>query len=213
MESFPRKDGRCKCHDFTKLPEVAHLLDVFDENKEFDEEKIASALIELNRLLPKLKVDLVKGDLILMMGVDRYRNSGVYIFDGQEIIILDREFDDYGNLPKMFRVINNNVPITYWQDIKHNSIIWVDIVDIRQQCLNNLVITEQDVRTTFDLNNKTYTIILVKDDDDDFDDDRETMMEILRDIDILLLFYDDCVTDKNYQFDECTVFINPDYIY
>lgn len=211
MEQFPRANGKCMCHDFTVFPEVSHLLPAFDEDEEFDEDKIAEALIELNKLLPKLSVKLVKGDLILMMGVDHYRNNGVYIFDGEEITILDREYDDYGHLPKLFTVINDDVPITYWEDIKHNCIVWFDHTAVRQQCLDNIIATEKDVRTTFESNDKTYTIIFVNDDDDDSERDQETMRVILQDSIILLLFYDDCITIKDYQRDEHTLFLNPEY--
>lgn len=65
-----------------------------------------------------------KGDCV-RLGGDDYRNSGVYIFDGEKFIELASKIDDYGYVPKCITFTELGVPCNYWNEaIDHNSIIW-----------------------------------------------------------------------------------------
>lgn len=87
----------------------------------------------------------MKGDILAL---DDYYKTGPYqevrvIFDGERLVPLNYNNNDL-LLPSIFRVIENNIPVNYW-DIKLNSclhnlkispLIWFDHTIVRQQCLN-----------------------------------------------------------------------------
>jgi hypothetical protein len=213
MVEFPRKGGKCMCHDMatTKNFPVA-LLGVFND-EEYDEEKITEGLIQLNQLLPTLNLNLVKGDLIMFMGLERYRNDGVYIFDGENIVELGMTYDEYGHLPSCCTVINDNVPIRYWDEIAHNCIVWFDQSEVKQQCANNVVINEEydDVRTTFNYHGQIYTLIYTANEKEDKAISIGKLKKILENNDLLLLFYKDCISIKGCPVNDYTLFIDPNY--
>ena len=65
------------------------------------------------------------GDLVEFKEYSGYRNDGIMIFDGEKIIDLDSEIDDYGALPQNFRVLTKNAdgtrfPLFYWHDYFRN---------------------------------------------------------------------------------------------
>lgn len=165
---YPRTTGHCHVHHIPK--NIA----------EFEPEELQKGLDYLRGS----NVDLVKGDLVVFDGVAGYRNDGIAIFDGSDIIELDTEPDDYGTLPKIFRVIENGVPINYWAQnpesneqngIAHNSIVWFDHKLVLQECLKNITYGPVDpckfaIYTKFTYQNIQYRIIYL----DGFDyDDRE----------------------------------------
>lgn len=130
------------------------------------------------------KVDLVKGDIIVYNSFAGYRNEGVEIFDGDHIIPLAYDLDEYGSLPKNFHVIEHNVPIKYWFmninnsdviGIDNNNIVWFDHSLVRDECIRNikyeLVTSKWTIYTTFIFNNTQYTIILADYIDDNKYDD------------------------------------------
>ena len=165
---FPRFGQHCFSHH---IPIEL----VNDVNDDFDDALLQpeSFQIALNYLRER-NADLRKGDLILFDSKIGYRNNGVAIFDGVNIVELYGEVDDYGSLPREFRVIEDNVPINYWKDIDeeddtkrgitHNNIVWFDHALVRDQCLKNLryCIIEGDkhgIMTTFVFNQVHYWII------------------------------------------------------
>lgn len=121
--------------------------------------------------LRETNTDLRRGDLIRYQEDAGYRNNGVAIFDGEKIVDLYTEIDDYGSLPEEFRVIEENVPIGYWRDVSdeqpgiaHNNIVWFDHRSVRDQALANIQLGKVEtgehlVFTTFIYNDKEYRII------------------------------------------------------
>lgn len=165
-KKFPRESGHCKCHVVSEFDntfdfEQFEQLYLEDDLENFDIE--AAKLLDI---LIKNNVDLVRGDLICRDLVT-YRNDDLYIFDGEKIIGLYMEVDDYGSLPKDFIVITNNVPPKYWdfiyegnnlvnRGIAHNSFIWLDVDnDIREQLIDNI---KNDGLERFSCYNPDYTI-------------------------------------------------------
>lgn len=112
MESYPRKTGHFSSFDVSNLKYIKDLkrkgveFEVF-ESDDADYEEIFAKTLKL--LGDK---NLAKGDLIFFCG-DGYKNDGIAIYDGEKIIQLDYEYDDYGCLPKYFTVITNGVPVDY----------------------------------------------------------------------------------------------------
>jgi len=160
---YPRASGHCYSHH---IP--ANVVTPEEETL-FTDEELQQAL----QYLHKIDADLVKGDLVIFDAVEGYRNTGVAIFDGINIIDLASELDDYGNLPQSFRVIEGGVPIRYWEfldetnegrGITHNRIVWFDHSKVLQQCLANIKFGLVDdkhsaIHTTFYYAGQQYNII------------------------------------------------------
>lgn len=82
---------------------------------------------------------LKRGDLIEDTDESDYRMDGVRIFDGRKIKDLEDIPDDYGTIPKNYKVISD-FPVSYWHDSYnklnkfesywHNSYVWFDPTEI-----------------------------------------------------------------------------------
>lgn len=163
LVNFPRKEEHCLSHHIPV--DVVKLSDDCMSSTEEREDAL--------KYLQEIKADLVKGDLILFDGSIGYRNDGVAIFDGENIVDLASDVDDYGALPSIFHVIENNVPINYWNDIdessqgrgiRHNTIVWFDHNTVRDQCIGNIKYDKIEdekwsIFTTFTVNDQQYRII------------------------------------------------------
>jgi len=86
--------------------------------------------------------DLRRGDIVIMTNIAGYRNDGLFIFDGTEVIHLAWEPDDYGTIPIQFKV-PEDFPITYWEDIiLHNAYVPFDFVKWSDQLQANFTSIE-----------------------------------------------------------------------
>jgi hypothetical protein len=57
---------------------------------------------------------------------DRYRNDGVFLYDGEKVTTLDSDIDQYGALPPSIQVTDTEFAPHYWQDVMHhNQIFWL----------------------------------------------------------------------------------------
>ncbi len=104
--------------------------------------------------------NLKRGDIVAFYSLeDAYRNDGKAIFDGQDIVDLYYEEDDYGSIPPTF-LVGDEFPIMHWKDnIDHNNIVWINPVGREDQLLDLSVIAGDTYHTTivqFPLG--TYTI-------------------------------------------------------
>ena len=89
-------------------------------------------------LLSEAKDQLISpqfGDLVILDQMHEYRNDGVVIYDCENVIDLDYEYDDYGHLPSKFRILEapHHFPLNYWHSrsdgkrrIAHNVCVWYD---------------------------------------------------------------------------------------
>lgn len=68
---------------------------------------------EKQRIISSLGNDLQRGDIIGFRNTIGYRNDGKSIFDGQDIISLYHELDDYGSVPPTFFVGDEFHPNTW----------------------------------------------------------------------------------------------------
>ena len=130
-------------------------------------------------------IDLRRGDLISTQSKHGYRNEGIAIYDGVNIVNLCYDFDDYGCVPQQFKVIQE-FPINYWKDdykildvtkrgIDHNSIVWFDHNIVKDQCINNVTYRiindgKYGAVTEFNYNNKVYYIVLDHDGEDGYEE-------------------------------------------
>lgn len=193
MRGFPRSSGHCAAIDALKFVKE------FNENSEED---VYTYVLDK---LHDLNYNLVRGDLICFDGLNSYRNDDVYIFDGCKIINLWDDIDDYGSLLREFTVINNGVPINYWENtendkgIDHNHIVWFDHKSVKKQCIDNIIEIDGNLFTTFKYNDEIYKIYSHR---FDFDDEstytKKEFIDILSKKDLLALkFLDEFEDDKN----------------
>lgn len=172
MRGFPRSNGHCVAIDVSKfIYEFDHLSDQNLQREQLLKESFDYVLDELY----KSNYNLIRGDLICFEGLNSYRNNGVHIFDGCKIVDLLYDIDDYGSLPEEFTVINNEVPIKYWEytddnrGIDHNNLVWFNHISVQQECINNITDIDDELFTTFKYNNKIYKIYAYR---TEFDDER-----------------------------------------
>ena len=146
-----------------------------DESFEDRDPDMRRAFGEGTMLLRMLNPPPRLGDLVRFTDISRYRNDGVAIWDGEKIIDLETEPDEYGTVPKMFRVIeptygkNGTVavfPPIYWHEpvrlgaqfkqgiIQHNDNVWFDHAKARNDLLQN-------IRYDTALGNGVYTLYSV----------------------------------------------------
>lgn len=152
------------------------------EDKGYAEFKPGYNEVALKYLIEK-GCKLKRGDLIRFQDAIGYRNEGVSIYNGKEIIELESHFDDYGHLPREFKAIDE-FPIGYfhcnfkddgesegggYEFITHNCIIWFDHKPYLTEILENLTIgkhpnikTERDILYTHFVhkNGRKYYIIV-----------------------------------------------------
>lgn len=154
---YPRLTNHCVSH---YIPQ-----NIVNSDIEEGEENKDIAL----KYLRSIGADLIKGDLVIFDAIEGYRNEGVTIFDGENIVELDFELDEYGALPNNFRVIEANVPVTYWshsdelRGIQHNNIVWFNPSLVKEQVISNVqygMVSDgrYGIYTTFMYNNIPYRI-------------------------------------------------------
>lgn len=93
----------------------------------------------INTITPYVKTldDLRRGDIIVLANIPTDRNDGLFIYDGDNILYLDTEPDDYGSVPVQFKV-PDEFPIYYWEDIVvHNSFVPFDFGKWAIQLIDN----------------------------------------------------------------------------
>lgn len=180
MENFPRESGHCFSFDVSEYQYIKDLKKSGVRFENFVSEPIVdydfrSHEVDYDDIFKRTLAllsdkNLVKGDLILFCEEKRYRNEGVAIYDGENIIKLDYEYDEHGTLPKCFTVITNEAPIVYWvnyprkKGISHNSVVWFDHFSVKQQCIAGAKIENGRVIITFECQGKSYTIYDLTDD-------------------------------------------------
>ncbi len=111
--------------------------------------------------------DLRRGDLIFFDQEYGYRNNGVAIFDGDNIIELSIDIDPYGELPSQFHVIEDNVSINYWKEIDdlpgiaHNDIVWFNhkLITNYNLCFGPIEDNNYAIYALFNYMNQSYRII------------------------------------------------------
>jgi hypothetical protein len=160
--TFPRHEGHCKCFI------IPNLFDLPDDDPSDSEQQLIFQHLRDNN------INIVRGDLI-RLGDYKYRNAGLFIYDGVRFMDLDHEHDGYGALPLSFHVIENGVPINYWREddegcgISHNEMVWFNMSLVEDQWKANIgwKQTENGIPaccTYFEYNNITYLIIYDTDD-------------------------------------------------
>jgi hypothetical protein len=67
-----------------------------------------------------------RGDLVVLAEAAGYRNDGKFIYDGERIVPLAFDADEYGHLPPAFLAITEFEPMHWHSLICHNSYVYAD---------------------------------------------------------------------------------------
>lgn len=118
-------------------------------------------------------IGAVVGDL-LQIGIrdqPKTANLQTLIYDGKEWIELNHSIDSRGTLPAQFHVIDNGIPANYWSHDPKNGheginskMVNFDYVPVRDQCIANLVVDENDTTLEESDIGKSHTKFYYKDD-------------------------------------------------
>jgi hypothetical protein len=101
-------------------PDGTEVSDFYTAMKEFIFWPIASVRYITTYNEAHDKKNWKSGDLIIVEDEVVDRNEGKYLWNGTNIVTLDKQYDDYGHIPKSFNVIDK-YPINYWSFILKNG--------------------------------------------------------------------------------------------
>lgn len=89
-------------------------------------------------------ISVRRGDIIDTIDENnRYRNDGKFVWDGEKVLSLEYDVDDYGAIPKTFIVSSQEFAPNYWENtIDHNNYYWPSI-EYREQVRNSLVFDDE----------------------------------------------------------------------
>lgn len=185
---FPRKTS-CVAHDVSHLKDTT--LKIIDSNGfTINQLEPIERIDVLNEILETLhNTELIYGDLIYVGGY----HPETFIFNGRILLPLDLDRVDFRNpkkminvLPKEFITPTNHVSMLYWKnDVVHNSIVWLNISELRNQCIDNIDIESDIVSTSFIYDNITYTIYF------------SSNHQVFYGYDVLRREFIKCLTDNN----------------
>lgn len=149
----PRRPDRAKCYylNAVRLSAIDGLTKENYSEREYMDEIYNLLVGEFVR----------RGDVILLEPFLGYRNDGKLLYDGNQIIDLGREMDEYGNIPEDFQVIEEFPPL-YWIDfIEHNEYVPFNFAERLPDASVNTVREINEVLTFFfrDAKNNIYAII------------------------------------------------------
>jgi hypothetical protein len=146
-------------------------------DKGIDEKSLNTGLAYLRSINAAIKY----GDLVIFDQIINYRNDAHAIYDGDNIINLASDPDEYGTLPKQFQVLSppHYFPIDYWhgfnEGIRHNTIVWVNHRPYQKELLSSI---QQDPTKKFALisnftgpDNQTYQLVVEFEERFDYDCD------------------------------------------
>lgn len=181
----PRTWNRAKAHLITK-EELC--VEFGDEYEAVLEDGLDVYKDGLKKILMDRKEDLRRGDFIYLGPEVGYRNDGILMYDGENVIPLGCEVWDYGCIPEEFQI--GEFPPFYWNGLmddpgyvpfnfaKHLSYYTVE---------NIKYITRKDngkahLLIPFTLNGQTYAIVKYEQVDEDKANDKEVLQQFLNDV-------------------------------
>jgi len=152
-------------------------------------------LDQVTKYLKEHNYNVKYGDLIELTEYSGYRNTGIFIFDGTKVIDLESDYDDYGALPRIFKVLQKNEygftpSLFYWHNplgkgISHNNIVWFDHYDYIDEIKKNitcdgLLSNGKNIYTWFNLVDTNEIIYIVLDEWLEEDDKTENTINLLK---------------------------------
>lgn len=183
-KGFPRRSGCAKVYD---ISHIEFDVEGYDEDSS-DEEDFGEATISIEELIEwhedaldiileklyELKYDLIRGDLISIY--DDSDDDGAYIFDGSKLIRLKYYWNPLTGiilelvLPEELQIINNNIPMYYWNNMKADIFVnyaWFDYSSVKNELLQNVQYSNSVLYTKFTMNDIEYKIFTSNDIDNE----------------------------------------------
>ncbi len=114
---------------YINLPHFSNIKSTDEWDGDEVEAKVIKFLNNNKQFIPK---EAIRGDVLKIakigdFNISEYRNDGRVIFDGEKIIRLCSDIDDYGSIPKNFLTFEE-FPIGYFTNvIEHNTIHFIDL--------------------------------------------------------------------------------------
>jgi hypothetical protein len=103
-----------------------------------------------------------RGDILFNSIYPRYRNDGKCLFDGEQLIGLDSEFNEYGHVSKEFLAFIE-FPPNYWDNLTYNgiNIAWVDFSQLNVNNIGNIN-RYDNIYSCYEVeyNDNTYRLLL-----------------------------------------------------
>jgi len=103
-----------------------------------------------------------RGDILFNSIYPRYRNDGKCLFDGEQLIGLDSEFNEYGHVSKEFLAFTE-FPPNYWDNLAYNgiNIAWVDFSQLNVNNIGNINMYD-NIYSCYEVeyNDNTYRLLL-----------------------------------------------------
>ena len=144
-------------NDRAKIINVPKTLYKTDPDMDPDDEDMETLN---NAILPYvLDQGANRGDIIYIGTKEGYRNENKYVFDGDKIIHLSYEPDEYGCIPYGFEILDDDLTFSaiYWLDvIAHNRIFRWDTKPYLDQLIKNFEEIKAN-EETYSLRGKTFT--------------------------------------------------------
>ena len=187
---YPRLEGQSVLHHVPEsiVPEFVYKF--WDPKFTVCHESNKSKISDLFKYLEDIDADLVKGDIIVIDSKDdnmyfrpvfvtpEYQGTK-FIFDGYNIVDLYSEPQNkireytvdgcrYFCLPPEWHIIENNIPLNYWNETLDNKIVWFDHNLILDQCIQNLKYSKNlnnfyEMKTNFTYQGTEYLILFYVD--------------------------------------------------
>jgi hypothetical protein len=107
--------------------------------------------------------DMEKGDILHNVYEGEYRNDGKYIFDGEKLIELESEEDEYCHAPKNILAFRDVHPHFYLSAIEHNCLIYCDFQNIKLNDQRYIEPVQELYICNFTWNNETFALVCKRD--------------------------------------------------
>lgn len=181
----PVEEIKCYCFSWEDLgvPEGISCHDKFDDETialAEEAEIFPSDYVSMQKITAYLRthpLPLKRGDVIKIDPENAYRNDNTYLWDGERVITLFFEIDDYGSLPPSFEITdqNNLEPETYFDHVTHNRIIWLS------QAIRDRIIINDDgcggLKTTVTIKAREWRVKVSEYNSEYFPDFPESIQE------------------------------------
>lgn len=165
MRGYPRTTGHCESYGVYNYKGNAYdpkgniiyngFVKVIMRAIRYDNAHVRLLLDDTLDELYKDNINLVRGDLVNF----EIGNGSIFLFDGEKIIDTYRGDDTI--ILDDFDIINDNIPTGYWRGTGFSCKFFFNIILIKEQLMNNIVLNDGMIsHMLLLLNNRKYTIMM-----------------------------------------------------
>ena len=134
---------------FVKRGEIETFKNILREGDLYNasDEILQQASEEIRERVDEL--GLFRGDVVALEWIAGYRNDGKVMWDGENLVHLNVDIDDYGSVPEQFTF--PEFPLDYfYESIEHNNVIWLSKSAV-EEAIRNFNVEKQE-STISDIN-------------------------------------------------------------